>query len=209
MHRYQSATSMPMHYLYTKKQPDEFVRRRVWILLNAIIAAIGLLIMNYKIIGKLNLEKIINYIIVVIIAIIVIRVYPVFRDAKEKARLCGCEWNLKDLLSATSIYAQDYDGKLPPKNKWTDCIKSRIGSEYKLKCPTDKNADKSRCSYSFNSKLGSSTFSQLKSQPTTPIYFDSKGGWNSLCPLTGAVKRHLGGANYGFADGHVKWKRLD
>jgi|GEM_PF-4073664 len=64
--------------------------------------------MNYKFIRKLNWNLIVNCIILGIIAFIVIWIFPVFRDAKEKARLCGCEWNLKDILSATSIYAQDY-----------------------------------------------------------------------------------------------------
>jgi len=162
--------------------------------------------MDYKAIRILNGEIIV---ICLIIAIAGIIVYPAFRDDEEYGKRTACSSRLKQLFLATATYAQDYDGKLPPKNKWSDCVKPFLEPVELLKCPTDKNADKSRCSYSFNSKLGLSTFSQLKSQPTTPIYFDSKGGWNSCCPVTGAVARHLGGVVFAFADGHVKWKRLE
>jgi prepilin-type processing-associated H-X9-DG protein len=38
-------------------------------------------------------------------------------------------------------------------------------------------------------------------------YIGDAADWNAMVP--GAMKRHLEGANYAFADGHVKWLKPD
>lgn len=59
-------------------------------------------------------------VVIVIIATIAAISFPVFNWAREKARQATCLSNLHQLGSASLIYAQDYDGYLPPYiNQWT------------------------------------------------------------------------------------------
>ena len=55
--------------------------------------------------------------LLVVLAIIVILaalLFPVFARAREKARTAACASNLRQIGLAADVYAQDYDGLLPP-----------------------------------------------------------------------------------------------
>ncbi len=115
----------------------------------------------------------------------------------------SCASNLKNIALAKSLYSEDYNGRLPQKTNWSDCTASRLKSTQILKCPAD--AGKSRCSYSINDQLNGESISSIKKTDTTPLYFDSKRGWNSSSSISSAEPRHAGGSNFAFVDGHVKW----
>src|SRR2546429_2375440 len=51
-------------------------------------------------------------VVIAIIAILAAILFPVFAQAREKARQTGCLSNLKQLLVAALMYAQDYDENL-------------------------------------------------------------------------------------------------
>jgi prepilin-type N-terminal cleavage/methylation domain-containing protein/prepilin-type processing-associated H-X9-DG protein len=55
-------------------------------------------------------------VVIAIIAILAAILFPVFAQAREKARQATCVSNLKQLTTAFMMYAQDYDEQLPP---WT------------------------------------------------------------------------------------------
>ncbi|MCS6776569.1 MAG: DUF1559 domain-containing protein [Chloroherpetonaceae bacterium] len=52
-------------------------------------------------------------IVIAIIAILAAMLFPVFAQAREKARQSGCISNLKQLATATMMYTQDYDETFP------------------------------------------------------------------------------------------------
>jgi prepilin-type N-terminal cleavage/methylation domain-containing protein/prepilin-type processing-associated H-X9-DG protein len=52
-------------------------------------------------------------VVIAIIAILAAILFPVFAQAREKARQATCMSNLKQLGPAFSMYLQDYDGSLP------------------------------------------------------------------------------------------------
>lgn len=52
-------------------------------------------------------------VVVAIIAILAAILFPVFAQAREKARQTTCLSNLKQIATATLLYAQDYDSALP------------------------------------------------------------------------------------------------
>jgi prepilin-type N-terminal cleavage/methylation domain-containing protein/prepilin-type processing-associated H-X9-DG protein len=52
-------------------------------------------------------------VVIAIIAIVAALLFPVFAQAREKARQTTCTSNLKQLCSAAMSYAQDYDECLP------------------------------------------------------------------------------------------------
>lgn len=53
-------------------------------------------------------------VVVAIIAILASLLLPVLGSAKEKAQRTGCLNNLRQLGMSTFMYAEEYDGKLPP-----------------------------------------------------------------------------------------------
>jgi prepilin-type N-terminal cleavage/methylation domain-containing protein/prepilin-type processing-associated H-X9-DG protein len=52
-------------------------------------------------------------VVIAIIAILAAILFPVFARAREKARQASCQSNLKQLITGTLMYAQDYDEQLP------------------------------------------------------------------------------------------------
>jgi len=55
-------------------------------------------------------------VVIAVIAILAAMLLPVLSQAREKARQTVCMNNLKQLGLATHMYAQDFDGYLPPGN---------------------------------------------------------------------------------------------
>ncbi len=55
-------------------------------------------------------------VVIAIIAILAAILFPVFAQARSKARQAACGSNLKQLILANLQYAQDYDGLLPLSN---------------------------------------------------------------------------------------------
>ena len=52
-------------------------------------------------------------VVIAIIAILAAILFPVFAQAREKARQTACLSNAKQLGTATIMYVQDYDETLP------------------------------------------------------------------------------------------------
>ncbi len=52
-------------------------------------------------------------VVIAIIAILAAILFPVFAQAREKARQAGCQSNLKQMGTAFAMYASDYDGIFP------------------------------------------------------------------------------------------------
>src|SRR5713101_3403580 len=52
-------------------------------------------------------------VVIAIIAILAAILFPVFAQAREKARTTTCLSNLKQLGTAVTMYMQDYDGAYP------------------------------------------------------------------------------------------------
>jgi len=52
-------------------------------------------------------------VVIAIIAILAAILFPVFAQAREKARSASCQSNLKQIMTACLMYANDYDERLP------------------------------------------------------------------------------------------------
>src|SRR5690242_20736479 len=59
-------------------------------------------------------------VVIAIIAILAAILFPVFAQAREKARQASCQSTLKQLGLATLMYAQDYD-EVYPLYQYADC----------------------------------------------------------------------------------------
>lgn len=123
---------------------------------------------------------------------------------RENARRASCQTNLKQVALATLMYAQDYDEKYPPARKWNDAIQPYAESEQIYHCPSVTG---SKYGYAMNWRFSGKSLATVKSPAETITHYDSKtlkrnavgGGGKDI------AFRHLDGANYAFADGHIKW----
>lgn len=86
-------------------------------------------------------------VVIAIIAILAAILFPVFAQAREKARAISCVSNLKQLGTAIAMYAQDYDETYPIggangwwQGTWTLNIQPYIKNEQVFRCPDDSIA---------------------------------------------------------------------
>ena len=94
-------------------------------------------------------------VVIAIIAILAAILFPVFAQAREKARSAACLSNIKQFVLAQTMYTQDYDEVvpalfygptaptvyipgLPPRNyyTWTEYLQPYIKSQQVLRCPS-------------------------------------------------------------------------
>jgi len=92
-------------------------------------------------------------VVIAIIAILAAILFPVFAQAREKARATGCAANVRQLGTAFQMYAQDYDETLPmagyrgaagltqPDNhgawRWPWLVQPYVKSMQMALCPSD------------------------------------------------------------------------
>lgn len=83
-------------------------------------------------------------VVIAIIAILSAILFPVFAQAREKARQTSCVSNLRQLGSATLMYASDYDEGLPlirRDKSWTYTVQPYIKSFQILRCASDTSSN--------------------------------------------------------------------
>jgi len=222
-------------------------------------------------------------VVIAIIAILAAILFPVFTQARAKARQISCLSNVKNLSLAILMYVDDYDGKFPLASTgfgnyygcmWPDNVAKYIGAPEILHCPADGNMTPTMgpaLSYFVEGEtcLGTpvedlvyflpgtagtngggiftcqgrpeasipepgNTIMMGCSQIDTAVYAlnDHYGVWDirdiwdnryrwitcnlaSLCTAdpgdkyTSGIYLHGGGSNFGFADGHAKWMKVE
>ena len=101
-------------------------------------------------------------VVIAIIAILAAILFPVFAQAREKARAAACLNNTKQLALALHMYAQDYDEMLaasiywypgaPTSQYWYDVVQPYVKGRQVLKCPSDplKNSPNRPVSYGWS-----------------------------------------------------------
>ena len=86
-------------------------------------------------------------VVIAIIAILAAILFPVFAQAREKARQTSCLSNMKQLGLSLNMYAQDYDGALSQtswelgsfkaKVHWSYLVQPYIKNQQIFVCPSD------------------------------------------------------------------------
>ncbi len=127
--------------------------------------------------------------------------------AGARARQAACAANLKQLVLAALMYAQDYDEKFPIADRWCDATFPYCNNESLYACP----ADDGDYSYAMNYKLSRFDLSDVWSPSDTVVFFESepsrKNAWDEGGAMPGESlaepARHEGLNNYAWVDGHV------
>jgi len=170
-------------------------------------------------------------VVIAIIAILAAILFPVFARAREKARQTSCLSNLKQIGTATLMYAQDYDETMPryqhsvinitaqtlvqPYMKNEQIWVCPSGSDYYYYYwdnPTGTGAVTGiRGSYGYNRALSNMILADMEHPVETGVWADCQkrlthlydnGTWRTY-------GRHNGGGNMAFGDGHAKWMQCD
>lgn len=140
--------------------------------------------------------------IVVVIVTLAAILFPVFmRSGHSDIEVCRSR--LRQLSHAVISYADDYDGRFPPQDRWCDAVGPRLQRPVVLKCPT---ATDQRCGYAYSAKMPP-TRKEASQPESTPMLFDARGDWNMVGGADIAIWRHGNGLSIAFADGHTEWSR--
>jgi prepilin-type N-terminal cleavage/methylation domain-containing protein/prepilin-type processing-associated H-X9-DG protein len=139
-------------------------------------------------------------VVIAIIAILAAILFPVFAQAREKARQASCLSNCKQISTAMMMYAQDYDEKLPGWDNPGGHYLTRSGWDWAIVVPLlnayTKNTDVWTC------PSAPKTAAYLRGPKGEQIYvhygyneyiYNTKhavppsyaGNWNSLAALAG------------------------
>jgi prepilin-type N-terminal cleavage/methylation domain-containing protein/prepilin-type processing-associated H-X9-DG protein len=100
-------------------------------------------------------------VVIAIIAILAAILFPVFAQAREKARAIACISNLNQIGLAVVQYQQDNDEKFPngadPYGRcsgWTHCVYPYVKSINVFQCPDDSAVGFESSSYGMNANMG-------------------------------------------------------
>jgi hypothetical protein len=122
--------------------------------------------------------------------------------AREGSKREACRSNLKSISLAMRRYAEDYDGFLPPAQRWCDASLDAINNANIIQCPSLPGSD---CGYDLNWALSSQKLHLITNPKDVPMVFDGSGRWNGYGGEPTVEYRHVKTACFGFVDGHGVW----
>lgn len=138
--------------------------------------------------------------------------FPVFAQARLKARQVSCMSNVKQINLALLMYAEDYDEVLPASNAWVESAQPYLVGNQKgnagqnlpiLHCPSVPAGD---YGYAYNSQLSRKALKKISTPKTTIMLYDSSNlARDASDPVTSLPDppRHIGNS-ISFVDGHVR-----
>jgi prepilin-type processing-associated H-X9-DG protein len=168
-----------------------------------------------------------------IVAILMAMLFPVFAQAREKARQTACLSNLFQIGMAIMMYVQDYDERMPPvwyraagaDHYFLDVVQPYIANDQIFKCPSRPDMWESfdvhsarPWSYGFNCGfMGTVALAQINRPCEIHVVMDQivqdmrtnavRADRRRCNAARQSWSAHNGGFNILFADGHVKWLR--
>lgn len=114
----------------------------------------------------------------------------------------ACQSNLKQLMLAILMYAQDHDEVLPPAETWRDDLMPYCRNAPSFVCPVNP------WGYTYNTTLSKKPLGQIANPAEAIVLFEVGHVEPNMAADLTKVKlahRHNGGDDFAYADGHVKW----
>lgn len=110
-------------------------------------------------------------VVIAIIAILAAIFFPVFAQAREKARQSACLSNCKQLGTAVIQYCQDYD-EIYPYRGYDDTTGTTLGLSWRAVLqPYIKSLDVFRCPSNINSDRTTGSYDKNAPNPNVPISY--------------------------------------
>jgi prepilin-type processing-associated H-X9-DG protein len=150
-------------------------------------------------------------ILVVSFTLAAIIAFPMLFDNSHKiSPTIKCLSSMRTVGIGLLMYAQDYDDKLPPAEKWMTVTQPYTKSPKDYICPVIKTENpKAASSYALDTRLSGESLENLKQPAEVILVYDStRTDWDAADPGQTFATRHNGGkdklGNVIFADGHTK-----
>jgi prepilin-type processing-associated H-X9-DG protein len=128
---------------------------------------------------------------------------PMMQGARENVQLAACTSNMKQLVLAAMMYAQDWDGTFPSEN-WAEELKPYVQNTAIYACPATEGK---AVGFALNEMLAAAKLNEVKDPAEIPLFFEADlpddvafGGADAVM----AEPRHNGMIVVGFVDGHAK-----
>ena len=144
-------------------------------------------------------------VVIGIIAVLAAILFPVFAQAREKARQASCMNNQRQIAVAAQIYAQDNNNTMPTATNFWTSINLRGGV---LRCPS--TADKTiQNSYGFSNVLSGMQMSKITVPTAEVLSMDAQTVTsntqipNVIYTSADITYRHTNSAIASYVDGHV------
>lgn len=144
---------------------------------------------------------------ILIVPILAAILFPVFAQARERARQTACLSNLKQLGTAVLMYSQDYDERFPIGKEWMDGVEPYVKNDRVFRCPSASQSSESDYGYAFNSELSQKAQAKIAKPDQTLMLFESTNlkynavdtasslpqpgihkGFNNVCYVNGTAK---------------------
>ncbi len=175
-------------------------------------------------------------VVIAIISILASILFPVFARARENARRASCQSNLKQIGLGIQQYTQDFDEKYLPDQDLMDVsfvttLQPYVKSKQIFICPSGAQqttttapltteikdftweAYGEKGNYGLNDYIAAAdpvvSIGEVVTPAEVALGFDSSWYATSDTSREGSISdgaRHLDGANFLYADGHVKWQ---
>ena len=130
--------------------------------------------------------------------------FQVKESMAELERGKTCPDNLRQLHKAALLYADEYDGMLPPADNWVELIKKNVPEDSQLHCPSVHGVNE--YGYAMNPSLGGKRWQEVKDAAHTPLFYDSSnlaaGAHDDVSSLP-SPGRHDGHNNMVYLDGRL------
>lgn len=142
---------------------------------------------------------------VLLIPVIAAILFPVFSQAREKARTATCMSNVKQLGLGMLMYVQDYDEKFPPADRWADNLVPYTKEPKVFVCPSAPAGNPR--TYAYNGRLHGVALSVIVAPRCAAMVFDARTqGANPRGGPDIVDRRHQARSSYvmGYVDGHVQ-----
>jgi prepilin-type N-terminal cleavage/methylation domain-containing protein len=163
--------------------------------------------------------------VIAVIAVLAAILFPVFAQARERARTASCASSLQQIAIAMHLYAEEYNGRLPPEDDHFLPIMPFVKNYAIFRCPSDPTPFKRELVRTPPFEVAGTGMPSPGSWSPLETSYVYRGGlrnddWGDI-PLAGerleerhgsppdfeSLFPHSRGANRVHLDGSVKWIR--
>ncbi len=158
-------------------------------------------------------------VVIAIIAILAAILFPVFAQAREKARMISCLSNMRQIGLALRMYAQDYDETYPNMRLhefyicWNNTLQPYLKSKNMMMCPSNPHNKQNAQGWEAEPDKRMPVSYAMNSTVTTwvPASWTGESSWISLAPLSDASLTRpaetiaIAETGWGDVDVHVGW----